>query len=137
MVKKSRRLQARNIEFPTIYAGRQPRRPHYVAEWMERRHITTQVELAEAIGADKSVISRWLDETKPTTPSREWQAKLGAFFAGDEADPVDIFCHPDDDWFARMVRSNTEDRIKTAIRILEAAGITADNKRPKKTSNRS
>ncbi|MGN1287750.1 MAG: helix-turn-helix domain-containing protein [Bradyrhizobium sp.] len=134
----AKRTPVRNTNtHPTIYAGRQPRRPHYVAEWMERRHITTQVELAEAIGADKSVISRWLDENNPATPGREWQAKLGAFFAGGEDDPVDIFRHPDDDWFARMVRNNTEDRIKTAIQILEAAGITADNKRPKKASNRS
>jgi hypothetical protein len=49
--------------------------------------------------------------------------KLGAFF-GDEEDPVDIFRHPDDDWFAKMVRNNSEEKIQTAIRLLEAAGIT-------------
>jgi hypothetical protein len=108
---------------PEIYAKRQPRRPHYVREWMERRHIETQAELAEAIGADKSVISRWLDEDNPATPGKEWQVKLGAFF-GDEEDPVDIFRHPDDDWFAKMVRNNSEEKIQTAIRLLEAAGIT-------------
>ncbi|MCK1459136.1 helix-turn-helix transcriptional regulator [Bradyrhizobium sp. 2] len=72
---------------------------------MERRHIETQAELAEAIGADKSVISRWLDESNPATPGKEWQVKLGAFF-GDEEDPVDVFRHPDDDWFSKMVRNN-------------------------------
>jgi hypothetical protein len=118
-----------------IYARRQPRRPHYLRQWMERRHIESQADLAEAIDADKSVVSRWLDEHAPTTPGIEWQQKLGAFF-GTEEDPADIFRHPDDDWFSRLVQHNSQERIEQAKKILQAAGITPNGDLPKKASGR-
>jgi hypothetical protein len=121
---------------PEIYARRQPRRPHYIAEWMQRRQIK-RADLIDAIGVDKGMVSRWLDDEKPTTPGPEWTAKLNACFGG-EGDPVDIFQHPDDDWFSRMVRNNTQDKVRQAIQILEAAGITPKGEYPpKKTSSRS
>jgi plasmid maintenance system antidote protein VapI len=100
---------------------------------MEHRRVKRS-DLIEAIGVDKGMISRWLDEEKPTTPGPDWAAKLNAYFGG-EGDPVDIFQHPDDDWFSRMVRSNSHEKVRQAIQILEAAGITPQP--PKKASNRS
>lgn len=108
---------------PQIYGRRQPKRPHYLREWVERRNFKTDAAFAKEIGADKGVVSRWLDEDNPTTPGKDWQEKLGVFF-GDEADPVDIFRHPDDDWFARLIRTNSDEKIAQAKRLLEAAGIT-------------
>lgn len=102
-----------------IYPSRQPRRHHYLREWMERRQVR-QAELSREIGVDKSLISRWLDDVKPTTPSKEWQDKLGAFFGGD-GDPVDIFRHPDDDWIARFFQGRTSDEINRMKLMLEAA----------------
>jgi hypothetical protein len=103
---------------PEIYAKRQPKRPHYLRDWIERRGFRTDTEFAEAIGADKSVVSRWLDEDDPTTPGKDWQVKLGTFF-GDEDDPADIFRHPDDDWFAKFFRTRSEDQIRRAREMLE------------------
>jgi hypothetical protein len=103
---------------------------------MERRRIK-RADLIEAIGVDKGMVSRWLDDEKPTTPGPEWASKLNAYFGG-EGDPVDIFQHPDDDWFSRMVRNNSEEQVRRAIQILEAAGITpSGGSPPKKISNRS
>lgn len=115
-----------------IYARRQPRRPHYLREWMEHRGIESQAELAEAIEADKSVISRWLDEDHPTTPGTDWQKKLAAFFGG-EGDPVDIFRHPLDDWFVRFFEDKTLDQIERGKRLLEAA---FPREEPKQRSSR-
>lgn len=102
-----------------IHAGRQPRRPHYLAMLMER-HGVTRAELIEATGVDKSLLSRWLDEHKPSTPSAEWAEKLGEFF-GKGHDPVDIFADPDVDWIARLLRGRTKHEIDRAKAILEAA----------------
>lgn len=102
-----------------IYGGRQPRRPHYLAILMERYGVT-RPELIEAIGVDKSLISRWLDEDKPSTPSPEWADKLGEFF-GKGHDPVDIFADPNVDWIARLLRGHSQRDIDRAKAILEAA----------------
>ena len=102
-----------------IYASRQPRRPHYLAVLMER-HGVTRAEIIEAIDVDKSLISRWLDEKKPSTPSPEWAAKLGQFF-GKGHDPVDIFSHPDVDWMMRLLRGRSADEIERAKILLQNA----------------
>jgi hypothetical protein len=119
---------------PEIYAKRQPKRPHYLRDWIERRGFRTDTEFAEAIGADKSVVSRWLDEDDPTTPGKDWQVKLGTFF-GDEDDPADIFRHPDDDWFTKFFRTRSEDQIRRAREMLEIGFPPEDD--VKKHSNRS
>lgn len=124
-------------EVTEIYGRRQPRRPHYIEAWMARRRVD-RADVIEAIGVDKGMVSRWLDDEKPTTPGPKWAAKLNAYFGG-EGDPVDIFQHPDDDWFTRMVRTNNEKTVRKAISILEAAGIAPQSGEPpdKKISNRS
>jgi hypothetical protein len=78
---------------------------------MEHRGMTSQVELAEAIGADKSMVSRWLDSVKPTTPSFAYVGRLNALFGG-EGDPVDIFRHPRDDWMARFLQERSEEEFR-------------------------
>lgn len=101
-----------------IHQKRQPRRPHYLRDWVERREFDTDAAFAEAIGADKSVVSRWLDEDNPSTPGREWVQKLGIFF-GDEEDPADIFRHPDDDWIAKFFRDRKPDEIEHIKKSME------------------
>ena len=59
-------------EIPHMAAGRQPKRPHHVAEWAERENLTP-TEISIATGADKSLISRWF---AGTTPSDKYQKKL-------------------------------------------------------------
>ena len=86
---------------------------------MARRQVKP-AELAREIGVDKSLVSRWLDEEKPTTPGKEWQVKLGAFFGGG-ADPIDVFRHPDDDWFSRFFQGRSRDELDRMKQLLEAA----------------
>lgn len=117
-----------------IHARRQPKRPHYLRDWLNRRGFKTDSEFADEIGADKSVVSRWLDEDDPTTPGKDWQIKLGVFF-GSEDDPADIFRHPDDDWFAKFFQTRSDDQIKRAREMLEI-GFPPDQDQ-KKVSKRS
>jgi hypothetical protein len=86
---------------------------------MERRQVESQTELAEAVSADKSLVSRWLDNEKPTTPSKLYVDRLNAFFGG-EGDPVDIFRHPDDDWFRQFFKDRELDEIDRMKAMLEA-----------------
>jgi len=96
---------------------RQPRRPHFIAEWAERRGFETQASLAKQLDADKSVVSRWYDGASPTT---EYQEKLAALF-GHPGEPEIIFRHPDSDWMARFLQDKTEDDMTRIKRILESA----------------
>lgn len=102
-----------------IYANRQPRRPHYLAQLMERYGVT-RAEIVEAIDVDKSQLSRWLDEQRPSTPSPEWARKLGEFF-GKGHDTVDIFVDPDVDWMSRLLRGRSADEIERIKAMIEAA----------------
>ena len=96
-----------------IHTTKQPRRPHYLSEWMEKRQITA-AELARQTGADNGQISRWLDGA---APGQKWHDVLRDFFhAGREG----IFRHPDDDWATRFFegrRREEIDRIKKAMEI--------------------
>jgi transcriptional regulator with XRE-family HTH domain len=97
-----------------IHASKQPRRPHYIREWAASRELK-QVDLAEAIGVDKSLVSRWFSGS---TPSEEWQIKLSAFF---HVDREALFRHPDDDWIARFFRNRSDEEVKRMKAMLEAA----------------
>ena len=99
-----------------IHRGKQPKRPHFIQEWAERRGYDTQAELVEALGADKSVVSRWYDGA---SPGEEWQKKLVALFHCEE--PDGIFRHPDEDWLARFFRKRSADEAQRARAMLEAA----------------
>lgn len=105
-----------------IYQKRQVRRPHYLAKLLEQ-HQVSRVKLADELGVDKSQISRWLDEDKPSTPSPDWALKLGQYFAAsdDPDDFVDIFTDPDVARFQRMVRGRSPDEVDRMLATLEAA----------------
>ena len=99
-----------------IHRSKQPNRPHFIPEWAERRGYETQADLVRALGADKSVVSRWYSGASPT---EEYQKKLAALFHCDEPDA--IFRHPDDDWLSRFFRNKSLDEIKRAKQLLETA----------------
>jgi hypothetical protein len=102
-----------------IYAKRQSRRPHYLARLMDK-YGASRADLIETLEVDKGLLSRWLDEEKPTTPSPAWADKLGKFF-GKGHDPVDIFADPDVDWIARRLRGRPPEEIDRIIAIIDAA----------------
>jgi hypothetical protein len=114
----TKRTTIKPIGIDAIYSKRQPRRPHYLREWVERREFETDAAFADAIWADKSVVSRWLDEHNASTPGPDWQRKLGVFF-GDEEDPADIFRHPDDDWIAKFFRDRRPEEIEHIKKSME------------------
>lgn len=107
-------------QITSIHASRQPRRPHFIAEWMERRRLTA-AELSREIGASESVISRWLHGG---SPGAEWQQKLGALFG---CGPDGIFRHPDEDWLKRFFEGRKADEIARIKATLEAAFPKASN----------
>lgn len=99
---------------PTIHATKQGRRPHFIAEWCDKRGLK-QSDLAKKINADPSVVSRWF---KGGSPSEVWQEILGEFFGcGRDG----IFRHPDDDWLAKFFKGRTADEIERAKAMLEVA----------------
>lgn len=98
----------------SIHARRQPRRPHHIEDWAERRGLR-QVDIVEQLGADKSVVSRWF---KGSTPSEEWQEKLAALF---HCDPESLFRHPDEDWLKRFMQQRSLEEVERMKQILEAA----------------
>ena len=102
-------------EIAQIYKSKQPRRPHYVSEWAEARGYGTQAELIEALGADKSIVSRWYSGS---SPSVEWQERLASLF---ECEPESLFRHPDDDWIARFLRDRSREEIERIKRTMESA----------------
>ncbi len=97
-----------------VYGQRQPRRPHFIAEWAEARGLK-QADLARELDADKSLVSRWFSGS---TPGLDWQEKLAAFF---HVDPDALFRHPDDDWLTRFLRDRPRDEIDRIKNTLEAA----------------
>lgn len=102
-----------------IHASKQPRRPHFIEEWADRRHLK-QADLARELGADKSLVSRWFNGS---TPGVEWQDRLAALF---HCEPEALFRHPDDDWIKRFFDGRSKEEI---AHIQKAMEITF----PKKT----
>ena len=102
-----------------IHASRQPRRPHYLHQLMERYGVT-RADIVEALEVDKSQLSRWLDENRPSTPSPQWARKLGEFF-GKGHDVVDIFADPDIDWLSRLLQDRSADEKERIKAMIEAA----------------
>lgn len=105
-----------------IYAKRQVRRPHYLAKLMARHNIS-RAKLIEDLGVDKSQVSRWLDEDRPSTPSPEWADRMGTYFAvsDDPEDFVDIFSDPDVSRFQKMTRGLSDEEVDRMLTTLEAA----------------
>jgi hypothetical protein len=98
-----------------IHRRKQPRRPHFIPEWAERRGFESQADLAKELDAEKSVVSRWY---AGASPSEEYQAKLAALF---HCDPEAIFRHPDDDWLAKFFKDRSADEVDRMKNMLEAA----------------
>lgn len=99
-----------------IHRGKQPRRPHFIEEWAEKRGYENQADLVRASGADKGQVSRWYDGA---SPGEEWQGKLKALF--NIEDERGIFCHPDDDWLSRFFAGRDPKEIERIKQTLETA----------------
>jgi DNA-binding XRE family transcriptional regulator/DNA-binding transcriptional regulator YiaG len=97
-----------------MHKSRQPRRPHFIPEWAERRALS-QAKLAVALGADKSVVSRWY---AGASPSEEWQEKLADLF---NCERDGIFRHPDHDWIVRFFHNRSLDEVDRMKQVLEVA----------------
>jgi transcriptional regulator with XRE-family HTH domain len=110
-----------NAMIDSIHSRKQGRRPHYIAEWAEKRNLR-QVDIAAELGADKGLVSRWFDGA---TPSRDYQLKLSALFNADNddtnPDPALIFRHPDDDWLRRFLQNRSAEEVRRIKAMLEAA----------------
>lgn len=100
---------------PKIHAGKQPRRPHFIKEWAEKRGYKDQASFAAALGIDKSLVSRWYDGSSPAEGSQEM---LALFF---ECEREALFRHPDDDWIARFLKGRDKDEIQRIKDTLERA----------------
>ncbi len=112
-----------------IHKGKQPNRPHFIQEWAEKSGYASQADLAEALNADKSVVSRWYNGT---SPSREWQDRLAALF---DCERDGIFRHPNDDWMARFLRRRSEDELRRIKQMLEAAFPDGNGSNSKKATS--
>jgi len=99
-----------------IHRSKQPRRPHFIEEWAEKRNFASQADLVKALGADKSLVSRWYDGA---SPGREWQEKLRALFHIE--DERGVFLHPDDDWLTRFFMNRQPEEIARIKQTLESA----------------
>jgi transcriptional regulator with XRE-family HTH domain len=98
-----------------IHRQKQPNRPHHIRDWADRRHMS-QSDIVEALGADKSVVSRWFSGA---TPSERWQDALAEIFHCDSRES--LFRHPDDDWIAAFLQGRSRDEIERIKATLEAA----------------
>lgn len=107
-------MHATAMSIERIHRGKQPRRPHFIREWAERRGLE-QKDLARELGADKSVVSRWYSGA---SPSVEWQDRLAHLFS---CEPDALFRHPDDDWMSRFLRDRPADEIERIRHTLEVA----------------
>ncbi|MCZ8100735.1 MAG: helix-turn-helix transcriptional regulator [Burkholderiales bacterium] len=105
---------AKKSSSPTTVPNRQPRRPHFIREWADARGFK-QADLANEVGADKSVVSRWFNGT---TPGVEWQLKLAALFG---CEPQSLFSHPEEEWFKRFLAKRTPNEIERIKTMLMAA----------------
>jgi len=96
---------------------KQGRRPHYIGAWMEFRG-RSRTDVSRDTGVDKSQISRWLDEKKPSTPTPKWLEILADYF---ETEPDALFRHPDEDWLSRFFAGRKRDEVERIKATLEAA----------------
>lgn len=104
----------RMAQIETIHASKQPRRPHFIREWAEKRGLE-QADLVRDLGADKGVVSRWYSGSSPGV---DWQEKLAAYFG---CTPDALFRHPDDDWMAKFFAGRKREEIDRIKHMLEVA----------------
>lgn len=97
-----------------IHPSKQPKRPHHIADWMEKFGLKA-VDVSTEIGVDKSVVSRWLSGS---TPGEQNQERLAALF---HIDRESLFRHPDDDWLAKFFSNRSREEMERIKATLEAA----------------
>jgi hypothetical protein len=99
---------------------KQPRRPHFIADWMQRRSLSP-AELSRQTGPDPGLISRWL---RGASPSEPWQEKLGEFFVcGRDG----IFRHPDEEWIVHFLKGRSAEEVERIKLTLEIAFPKSDS----------
>lgn len=103
------------VRHDPIHKDKQPARPHHIADWAEFRGVS-QADLAEALGADKSVVSRWFSGS---TPSTKWQEALVEVLRCDSSEA--LFRHPNDHWLLRFLKGRTQDEVDRIKATLETA----------------
>lgn len=100
---------------PQIHATKTPRRRHYIKRWAEKRD-KTPTDIAEATGADKSLVSRWLNDG--VLPREFYLEQLAELF---ETERDSLFRDPDDDWLAKFFKDKNEEERARAFLILKNA----------------
>jgi ribosome-binding protein aMBF1 (putative translation factor) len=98
-----------------IHRDKQPNRPHHIEDWANLRGMS-QADLAEALGADKSVISRWFSGS---TPSTKWQEALVEVLQCESVES--LFRDPNEDWLSRFLKNRNKAEIERIKATLEAA----------------
>ena len=96
------------------YPSKQPRRPHHIPEWAEKRGLS-QTGLSEAVGADRGLVSRWFSGS---SPSDKWQKKLAAFFG---CEPEGLFRHPDEVWLSGFFQGRRPEEVQRIKDTLKTA----------------
>lgn len=97
-----------------IHKGKTPIRMHYIVEWARHRR-QRQTDIVKGLGVDKATVSRWF---KGAVPSNQHLIALAGFLEAEE--PVALFRHPDDDWFARLFHKVTEQKRESIMKALRA-----------------
>lgn len=92
---------------------RQHQRPHHIDDWC-RVMGWRQVDLAERLDTDKSLVSRWFNGA---SPSKHWQQKLAEVF---HIQPEWLFRHPNERWIANFFEGRTPEEIERIKKALEA-----------------
>lgn len=109
-----------------IHQDKTPVRRHYLAEWLEARHMTPP-DLVEALNdpdrwgddykpIDKSQIYRWL---KGQMPQAAQQIKIAR--ALEMENPADLLRDPLDDWFAKFFNDRSRGEMERVKQMLEIA----------------
>lgn len=97
----------------SIHSSKNPPRLHYLADWIERRHLK-QADVVRALGVDKATVSRWCAGHMPE------QKNLGPLIAFlDLEDPNDLFRHPDDTWIRRFFNGRSRAEIDHIRQVLD------------------
>jgi hypothetical protein len=93
-----------------------PKRPHFIAEWMETMDLSA-ADLARATGVDKSNVSRWINDG--SCPNEEWQIRLGEYF---KCGRDGLFVHPTEAWIKKFIAGRQKDEVER-IKAMLATGF--------------